>query len=717
VSAVTISRSAAGNGWAPFYINGVNLGAALPGRFPSEFPDRGTYVTWVRDMVEMGANTVRTYTLHPPAFYDALASWNADNPQRPLRLLQGVWAELPPGDNYYDAEWQGEFFRDMEMIVDVLHGRADVPQRPGRAAGYYTADVSQWTVGIILGREWEPYSVAEFNEKFPEQTAWQGRYFGISEATAMDVWLTRAMDHIVAYETMKYRAQRPVAYTNWPTLDPMLHPTELDAHTELRMRGIPFDETRRAHNEDEVSLNGAAVRASDAFAAGYFAAYHVYPYYPDYFLHDPEYNAAVGPWGPSTYYGYLRALKEHYAGIPLVIAEFGLPVSWGISHFNPQGFHHGGHTEQEMADINVRLAREIAASGMAGGVLFAWIDEWFKNHWLTEPFEQPGGRARMWWNRMNPEQNYGVLAVEPRMRLGATLEDRAAAWDTVAPLYTSRDGSTFRAHADEAFLWLRVSGPAARAPRLMVGFDIADPKGGGFRWSASGGPAIPVGIEFLLEIDDVGVRILATPDANPFRLQQLPRGVAKADQVTEIANRPPGFFAGSWTQVLGEPFTTPRRDDGRFVPLLAAVNRARMGADSINYHGMGYDRGILRQGALPDGAWERTAAGDIEVRIPWNLLNVSDPSSRIVIHDEAGAAEDGVAGTRQVDGINIVAAARMAGGGWQSWPASGARGDVAMFSWEMWDAPEFRVRRRPVFDAMRVAFRELERVRVVAAQQ
>src|SRR5690606_35532045 len=55
-------------GWRPFWIAGVNLGAALPGRFPSEFPDSATYATWIRRIAGMNANTVRVYTIHPPAF-------------------------------------------------------------------------------------------------------------------------------------------------------------------------------------------------------------------------------------------------------------------------------------------------------------------------------------------------------------------------------------------------------------------------------------------------------------------------------------------------------------------------------------------------------------------------------------------------------------------------------------------------------------------------
>jgi hypothetical protein len=52
-------RDAEGN-WHPFYIKGVNLGVALPGRFPSEFPTDSTlYAGWLDALASMHANTIR----------------------------------------------------------------------------------------------------------------------------------------------------------------------------------------------------------------------------------------------------------------------------------------------------------------------------------------------------------------------------------------------------------------------------------------------------------------------------------------------------------------------------------------------------------------------------------------------------------------------------------------------------------------------------------
>ena len=83
-------------GWKTFYVKGVNLGVALPGKFPAEFPtDSAVYAGWLERIAGMNANAVRAYTILPPAFYRALAAWNAAHPEHALWLIHGVWAELP----------------------------------------------------------------------------------------------------------------------------------------------------------------------------------------------------------------------------------------------------------------------------------------------------------------------------------------------------------------------------------------------------------------------------------------------------------------------------------------------------------------------------------------------------------------------------------------------------------------------------------------------
>lgn len=699
------------HGWQPFYVKGVNLGAATPGHHPSEFPDSATYARWIRQMAEMGANAVRVYTIHPPHFYGALLAWNTAHPDTPLWIIHGVWTELPENDDFADPQWEGQFFDEMKRVVDLLHGRADLPPRPGHSNGQYTADVSPWVLAYIIGREWEPFSVGAFNQKHPDFPAWNGRYLTVTGGTPMDRWLGKACEHIVEYEARTYHAMRPVAYTNWPTLDPLKHPTETTVDEEIAIRtrlGERIDRKPLEYDNDRIDLDASLVHPTAAYPAGYFASFHAYPYYPDFMVLDPGYNQASSSFGRSNYFGYLRDLKAHHPGMPVVISEYGVPASIGSAHLQPQGWHHGGHDEAGMAEIDARLTREIAESGMAGGAIFAWIDEWFKKNWIVIDFEIPLERKRLWLNRLDAEEHYGMLAEEPGEILpGATLADRAAAWRARPALYQTAQG-TVRAASDEAYLWVEFESADGRVPDdLYLGFDVVDPQAGDFRWPGRVGDRLPVGIEFALHATRGEVRLLADPPSDPFAIDLVNQIPGQPSPPPHIDNPLPGYFAGRYQSRFNRPFRTSANDDGVYDSLRVETNRRRFGRDGTEFPGFGYDRGILRQGPPPDGSWEMLDRGVFEVRIPWMLLNFTDPSERRVLQDAPNAGPNSDFGTVTVPGIRILAAARE-GSRWTQWPASGGASSVAMFTWPTWEVPRYRERVRPVYSAMRDAYRTMD---------
>jgi hypothetical protein len=679
--------------WRPFYIKGVNLGAALPGRFPSQFPDSLTYAGWIAEIAEMGANTIRVYTIHPPHFYEALAEHNRTHTDRPLWLVHGVWAELPPDHDFDDPAWNEQFSDEMQYVVDLIHGRADIAPRPGHTSGFYTADVSRWTLAYILGREWEPFAVDTFNLNHPNRSSWHGAYLAIEGGTAMDVWLTQISERIIAYESETYRHQRPVAYTSWPTLDPLTHPTETTVAEELAIRKSLGGDTTyvpQEYDNDLVAIDPNLMRATEAFRAGVFASYHAYPYYPDFIV--------VG----GGYARYLRRLKQHHRDMPVVIAEYGVPASLGLAHLSDTGWHHGGHTEAEKARIDAESTALIHEVGMAGGMLFAWIDEWFKKNWVVIDLELPRDRARFWLSRLNAEQQYGVIAIEPVPRLdGSTLADRLPRWQTVPGLY----GEALRALADETYLHLCFDPGGRGLPdTLLVGLDVVDRKAGTTRWPGKADVRLPIGVEFAIVATPNEVRVLADPNANPFQIERVPV-LKEPVTVPPVTSPPPGMFVGPYLQHYNLPLRTKRRDDTRYDSLRVIINRRRFARDRTEYAAVGYDRSVLPAGAAPDGFWEvDSASGIMEIRIPWTLINVVDPSSLQVLSSTADTADGFV--PRQIESIGMVAAARFADGSWQQWPVG--RAPVAQFRWEPWDEPRWRARRRPVFDAMQRVFSRLD---------
>ena len=61
-----------GTDFEAIYIKGVNMGLGKPGYFPGEAAiTKEEYARWFKQISEMNANSIRVYTVQPPAFYEA----------------------------------------------------------------------------------------------------------------------------------------------------------------------------------------------------------------------------------------------------------------------------------------------------------------------------------------------------------------------------------------------------------------------------------------------------------------------------------------------------------------------------------------------------------------------------------------------------------------------------------------------------------------------
>lgn len=681
--------------WQPFYVKGMNLGAALPGRYPSEFPDRATYDGWLKEMAELGINTIRVYTIHPPHFYEALRDHNL-KARKPLWLIHGVWAELPPRQDFQDATWKAAWFEDMNDVVQVLHGRARLGRRPGRAAGAFQADVSPWTLAIILGREWESSSVVAFNRLHAGSSDWSGRFVTVKEGHAMERFLAESMDHFLGLEWDGFHAQRPMAFTNWPTLDPLYHVTESSEREEAELRrklgDPPGGLSDEPNDEDAVGLDMEKFGATPLLQGGLFASYHVYPYYPDFMNLDPGYAKTRDHLGPSNYLGYLQDLVKHHRNHPVVVAEFGVPSSRLVAHWQPQGMTHGGQNEREKGEHDARLQKNIHDAGCAGGVLFAWIDEWFKKNWLTMPFEHPLDRKPLWYNEMDAEENYGLIAYRPGVRgPNILLDGKATDWDRV-PVYLEGLGHTLKVLADEGWLHLGLffPGPVDLAKQAyLVGIDTVDPLRGDHRLPWGAGPASETGLEFVALFQGEGRTGVFVDE--PYQLPE--HRFDPRHRYRSVAN-----------------------EAGRFVMGTARSNNARVGRDGTRFPGHSTEIGWLQRGTQDrsDAAYNDRAAwqigrsadgrGFLEARIPWSLLNVTDPSARTVI-DDPERKRPGPVGISATPGFRLVLAAFAAdrplweGGARFRFSLPAAQGPriprPPLFTWPTWEQPSFhRYRKR-----------------------
>ncbi|MBD8868066.1 hypothetical protein [Nocardioides donggukensis] len=392
------------------FLPGVNLGSTTPLHQPGEVGtiEAETYRRWLEGMAETGIRAVRVYTLHPPAFYTELERWNEEHPQAPIYLVQGAYlpdeSYVEAGRTLYDPAVDEAFSAELADLSDAVHGDLSRPERPGRAGGDYDADVSQWVAAWILGVEWEPPAVLRTDRAEADAPYEPGEFFAATDdATATERWIATHLDELAAYEADR-GTSAPVALANWPTADPLDHPTEPSPY------------------EDLVGVDAMHVLPTDAWPGGTFASFHAYPYYPDFQRDEPGLDETTWQGEPDRYAGYLASLQEHFAGtMPLLVTEFGVPASLGSAHLAPAGRDQGDHTEQEAMAMNADMLRMMADLGVGGGFVFEWTDEWFKRTWNTVQ-HQVGERRQLWHDPLTNEQYFGIVATDPEPVADAATE-------------------------------------------------------------------------------------------------------------------------------------------------------------------------------------------------------------------------------------------------------------------------------------------------------
>jgi hypothetical protein len=570
-----------GTQYVPFFIKGVNLGVSVPGTYPGELAaTRSQYGKWFTQIKEAGFNCIRLYTLHYPKFYEVLDSFNQANPHNPLLFIQGVWlneAFLGYSDDLYQVT--DSFRKEIAEDVDCVHGNRFIPERQGKAYGHYSTDASKWCLAYIIGREVYPEEILTTNKNNSSISSFEGKHLSIEKATASEVWFASNLDYLVSFENLNYQTQRPVSVSSWPTLDPLLHAQELNTY------------------EDTVSIDLSKIVLTNA-PAGFFISYHAYPYYPDFVSVQSDYQTYFDDYGANSYKGYLTDLKSHYPKYPLIVAEYGVPSSWGIAHYATSGMNHGGFDEYNQGLTDIRLLKTIQETNCGGGIQFAWIDEWFKRTWITDPIDYRSDSRVLWHNITSAEQNFGLVAFK-KEESSQTL----VSYDSIAAI------NKIKADANYTFFEIEVG--------LKKSLNIPD----------------ELWIALDTYADELGESILPTGDTIPFRSEfALHITNYSADlYVTEAYDT-----YGIWHNT-SEPQQLFRSTATDGAPWYIVRWKNNSGNTDVQYIGSLQLNYSFQNPSTKDGV---TIYDDkIKIRIPWSLINVVAPNQLRVLHDNRSTSE------------------------------------------------------------------------------
>ncbi len=638
-------QAALGNGrWQTRFWSGVNLGSTLPGHQPGEVSgSRAIYDRWLAGMGALGVHVVRVYTILRPSFYNALRAYDLAHPGAPIYLIQGVWipenAYYAKKDMYAPAVISG-FEREIWQTETVIQGHAGMPLLHGHASGIYRANVSPWLLAWSLGVEWDPGITWLTDHRHPHMPAFDGRYFASAPgSTATEDWLAMMLDRTATLEAERGWS-RPLTFTNWLTADPLHHPYE------------PI------HKEDLVSIDATHIHATGAWPGGFFASYHVYPYYPDFMRLTPSLQHG------DPYANYLHQLRAYHGKQAVMVTEFGVPTGIGIEHYGPLGRNQGGHAEVVAGQQDASMLRDIKREGYAGGLVFDWADEWFKFSWNTWDMEQPVGRRQLWVNALTEEEHFGIVAAAP-------YAPKPADYRTIATSPSSPVRRVQAAHNEE-YLYLRIglATPTAwRTQPLHIGFDI-QPQG---NRGLPGMPGMDPAADVALTIGPGDhARIEQAQSTDPIKFLY---GPPHHYVPFNLAHMRPG--SGVWDPtelMLNREYTIPAT--GQLHPTeLADVSHFRFGPFSEPMN------------LISVGGGGRT----LTVRVPYMYLTYADPSSNLVFVPHL----DGSIGFRHAGpiGIDVV--------------SSGAQLRTQRYGWPGWNTVRWHERRKAGWSALALAMAQV----------
>lgn len=656
--------------WKTVFITGVNIGATQPGLFPGDLSvSYQDYYRWFSMISEMNVNSIRVYTTMRPQFYNALLDFNSKT-DNPLWIFQGVWmneADIRAlGDVYaHNEKIAVDFINDAKNVVDAIHGNITLPIRAGFASGEYTADVSKYLAGWILGIEPDPKLIISTNQNNPDKTAYEGDYMYTLSADPFEVFLCSVGDAVIKHQTEKYNLQAPVGFTNWVTTDPLTHPNE------------PHED------EDLVTINVENIKVRDTYYSGQFACYHVYPYYPDTLNYQEDYINYTDPSGKKNpYRAYLRELRLAHT-IPILIGEFGIPSSRGIAHKSIMGYNQGGVEEKDQGEMIVDMYKSMYQEDYAGGLVFMWQDEWFKRTWNNQEFDVEDKRP-LWSNVQTNEQFFGLLAFDPgEKQTICHVDGKDDEWEDLSPVFATAAGKLFM-KSDERYVYfmLQCENFNFKKDTLLIPIDTIEGQGN-FKINNTG-VTFDKAADFVIQINGrENSRIMVDSYYDAFY-----------------------FLYGEQYHMLPLIGDIRGKNSGRFNKMMMCINyEMTIPPDNRKVPFGQYETGKLIFGNSNPNSEEYKSLADfyykdgvLEIRIPWQLLNVMDPSDKKIMDDLYSMQSITATDTGKWSvGAGVVkdGSTRISLGG--------------TFTWNKWTFPTYHERLKPAYYVLQEALKEFNK--------
>ena len=229
-------------------------------------------------------------------------------------------------------------------------------------------------------------------------------------------------------------------------------------------------------------------------------------------------------------------------------------------------------------------------------------------------FEQPSEDRKLWHNMENPEQNFGIYAMESRTK---TIDGNLSDWG----------GDDFEVNemniksaADPGYFYLTAKLPGFDFihNNLYIAIDTYDEEKGDHRLPFTN-KEFDNGFEFLLEFKS-------------------------RDSALILVDEPYSVFTDIYNDIT-PVYASVNNNNGEFIHQLMLTNRGRVGLLGEKTDSVIIDRSPLVFGNSSNPGYSNAdwyfndTDNTIEIRLDWHLINVSDPAKRYVLDDKAGTGD------------------------------------------------------------------------------
>ena len=311
-------------------------------------------------------------------------------------------------------------------------------------------------------------------------------------------------------------------------------------------------------------------------------------------------------------------MNRHHT-MPVVISEFGVPTSRGRAQLD---FHtarsQGYMSEKEQGNALVSSYQDIKKAGCAGSVIFSWQDEWFKRTWNTMA-NVDLTKTAYWSDFQTNEQFFGLLSFDPGEDESVCYTDGDTAEWSGDDVLSENGEYALSMKSDEKFIYFRVhkENLDLENEKIYIPLDIT-PKSGSY-YAEGEDVKFNRQADFLVVLDGrENSRVLVQQRYDVFRMV--------------------------YSEAYGEEnpfFEPPDKDTPVFDKIYMALQIGNVNAsEEEDRMSEKFETGRLTYGNGDPYDPEYNSVSDfivngddIELRLPWDLLNFSNPS-QMQIHDD-----------------------------------------------------------------------------------